>query len=86
MMKMNLIKAVSLIITLLTIASMLVDCDPIPGFAPLYGYEKNGLHYYTTSLSIVGTGIPGTNGRLGYRSEGVTCILQTNRAGTVCML
>ena len=48
----------------------------VPGYAPLYRYY-NGEHFYTTSIEEIGTAVPGQQGKYGYRSEGIQCVIAT---------
>lgn len=43
------------------------------GTVPLYRYNGNGDHFYTTNAKEIGTTVPGTIGRHGYKSEGIVC-------------
>ena len=57
-------------------------CYPtrIQGTVPLYRYYHAGLfnHLYTTNPAEIGTTSPGHVGKLGYRSEGITCYVYPN--------
>lgn len=52
---------------------------------PLYGYVHNSVysvHYYTLNASVVGYGTPaGLVGKHSYRSEGITCLMETEQLG-----
>ena len=51
---------------------------------PLYGYvhATYGFHYYTLNASVIGYGMPaGIVGRYHYRSEGITCLMETEQLG-----
>ena len=52
-------------------------CYPmhITGTIPLYRYWNSKVvnHFYTTSITEIGTATPGTVGKHGYVSEGVAC-------------
>ena len=49
---------------------------------PLYGYvrESSRTHFYTYNTSIIGYTIPGRKG-LGYISEGIVCLLNSDSSG-----
>ena len=50
---------------------------------PLYGYvhDKYHTHMYTYNSSIIGYTVPGHNGRYGYTSEGIVCLLNSEGSG-----
>lgn len=51
---------------------------------PLYGYISNShsRHYYTLNASYIGYAVPaGLNGRHSYRTEGITCLVETESLG-----
>ena len=50
---------------------------------PLYGYVQKDYHthLYTYNTSIIGYTVPGHIGRHGYRSEGIVCLLNSDKSG-----
>ena len=51
---------------------------------PLYGYisTSHSRHYYTLNASFIGYAVPaGLTGRYSYRSEGITCLMETESLG-----
>lgn len=55
-----------------------------PGTLPLYRYWNGKNHFYTTNIGEIGTTIPGSTGKLGYKSEGIVGYCYPNhRTGTI---